>query len=92
MTVTWQVYILECADGTLYTGSTNDLSRRVREHNGSPTGAKYTRARRPVQLRYSCACEGRSEAMKEESRIKRLSRREKLALVKAHRKDVIKKS
>ena len=49
----WFVYILECADGSLYTGITTDLERRVSEHNEGKLGARYTRARRPVKLRYS---------------------------------------
>lgn len=77
----WHVYILECADGTLYTGSTNDLARRVREHNESPLGAKYTKARRPVTLRYESAHKSRSEALKEEARIKALSRPAKQVLL-----------
>lgn len=77
----WQVYILECADGTLYTGSTNNLERRVEEHNSKPTGAKYTQARRPVLLRYAKELPDRSAAAKEEARIKALSRAEKLELV-----------
>jgi putative endonuclease len=79
--MSWYTYILECADGTLYAGSTNDLERRVKEHNESSLGAKYTRARRPVVLRYSAAFPDRSEAAKEESRIKSLPRAEKLDLV-----------
>ncbi len=77
----WYTYILECADGTLYTGSTNDLERRVKEHNESPQGAKYTRARRPVILRYSLPCADRSEAAREEARIKSLSRIQKFSLL-----------
>ena len=77
----WHVYILECADGTLYTGSTTDLPRRVREHNESPLAAKYTKARRPVSLRYSSAHESRSAALKEEARIKALPRTEKKLLL-----------
>jgi putative endonuclease len=79
--MSWFTYILECADGTLYAGSTNDLERRVREHNESPQGAKYTRARRPVTLRYSQECLDRSEAAKEEARIKSLSRTAKILLI-----------
>lgn len=79
--MSWHVYILECADGTLYTGSTNDLGRRVKEHNESTLGAKYTRARRPLTLKYSIPCEDRSSALKEEARIKGLSRGEKLSLL-----------
>lgn len=76
----WYVYILECRDGTFYAGVTNDLDRRVAEHNGSPLGAKYTAGRRPVRLVYSREFEDRSAASKEEARIKRLSRAEKLLL------------
>lgn len=72
------VYILKCSDGTLYTGITVDLSRRVREHNSSKLGAKYTRARRPVKLVYSKKYRNRSLASKAESKIKNLSRKEKL--------------
>jgi len=90
--MSWQVYILECADGSLYTGSTNDLPRRVREHNGSAIGAKYTRARRPVELRYAHACKDRSAALKEEARIKRLSRQEKLQLLDIAKTKLQKKS
>jgi putative endonuclease len=77
----WYVYILECADGSLYTGITTDLERRLREHNEGKLGARYTRARRPVALRYSATFENRSEASVEEAKIKKLSRRKKLELV-----------
>ena len=77
----WYVYILECADGSLYTGITTDLERRLREHNEGKLGARYTRARRPVSLRYSATFENRSEASVEEAKIKKLSRRKKLELV-----------
>lgn len=78
----YHLYILRCADGTLYTGITVDVSRRVEEHNTSPLGAKYTRARRPVALVYSKPFRTRSAACKEEARIKKLSRTSKLELVK----------
>lgn len=75
------VYILECADGTLYVGSTNDMERRIKAHNGDlPGGARYTSGRRPVTLRYSEVCEGRSAALKREHELKSLSRLQKLAL------------
>ncbi len=77
---TYYAYLLECADGTLYAGSTSDLARRVEEHNSSPKGAKYTRARRPVVLKYSEPFATLSEAAKREAALKRLSRSEKLAL------------
>lgn len=77
----WFVYMVECCDGTLYTGCTTDVSRRLHEHNSTSRGAKYTRSRRPVMLRYHAACNSRSEALREELRIKRLSRADKLALI-----------
>ena len=75
------VYIVRCSDGTLYTGITNDINRRVKEHNGSSRGAKYTRSRRPVILAYSSLIGTRSMALKEEYRIKKLNRAEKLKLI-----------
>lgn len=75
------VYILRCADGTLYCGITTDLERRVEEHNSSDRGAKYTRGRRPVELVYSVAFDDRSRASKEEHRIKKMTREEKLKLI-----------
>ena len=73
----WYVYILKCADKTFYTGITNNLDRRVEEHNSSALGAKYTRARRPAKLVYSRRFKNRSNAQREEHRIKRLKREEK---------------
>ena len=73
-------YILRCADGTLYTGWTNDLERRLAAHNAG-TASKYTRSRRPVELVYAETFRTREEAMGREWRIKRLSRAEKLALI-----------
>lgn len=73
-------YILECADGSYYTGWTNDLERRVREHN-EKKGAKYTRGRTPVKLVYYETFETKSEALKREVAIKKLSRPEKDALI-----------
>lgn len=77
----YYLYILECADKTLYTGITRDLDRRVKEHNFSPVGAKYTLARRPVKLVYSQEFENKSLALKEEARIKNFSREEKFKLL-----------
>ena len=77
----WYLYILKCADGTLYTGITTDLSRRVEEHNTSPKAAKYTRVRRPVKMVYSKEFENRSEASKEECFVKKMTRREKELLI-----------
>ena len=76
------VYILQCIDDTLYTGITSDLERRVKEHNSSKLGAKYTKSRRPVKLVYSKKYTNRSEAQIEEARIKKLSRSEKLNFLK----------
>ena len=78
----YYLYILKCADKTLYTGITTDLKRRVFEHNNSKTGAKYTKARRPVKLVYSKKFKNRSLASKGEARIKNLSRLEKLVMLK----------
>lgn len=75
------VYILQCSDGTLYTGSTVDLDKRLHEHNHSKNGAKYTRARRPVRLVYQENCDDISSARSREAEIKRLTRSQKLALI-----------
>ena len=77
----YSVYILKCADGTLYVGSTTDVTRRVKEHNTSPKGAKYTKARRPVRLMHAEIYENRSEAQKREAVLKKLTRKEKLSLL-----------
>lgn len=81
----YYLYILECADGTLYTGITVDLARRLDEHNNSAKGAKYTFARRPVKIVFSKKFANRSTASMEESRIKKLSRSEKLEMIKNKR-------
>lgn len=78
----YYLYILKCKDKTLYTGITVDLARRVREHNSSQLGSKYTAVRRPVKLVYAKKFCNRSEAAKAESQIKKLSRAEKLKLIK----------
>jgi putative endonuclease len=78
----WYVYIVQCVDGSLYTGITVDLDRRLNEHNTSNKGAKYTRSRRPVQMMYSETHETRSLASKREHAIKQLTRKEKLNLLK----------
>jgi len=75
----WYVYILECADGSLYTGITTDVDKRIQTHNKGK-GAKYTRCRLPVKLRVSFEAEDRSQASKEEYRIKQLTREQKLLL------------
>ena len=79
MIVTNYVYLLRCADGTLYTGWTNDLHTRLAAHNAG-TGAKYTRSRRPVELFYYETFETKEEAMRRECAVKRLTRAQKLAL------------
>lgn len=80
----WHVYLVLCADRTLYTGVTTDLHRRVEQHNGHQAGgARYTRARRPVRLVWWRPCSNRSSAQQEEAAIRRLSRGQKWALVKA---------
>jgi putative endonuclease len=77
----WCVYMLRCADGSLYTGITTDVVRRVAEHNGDgPQGARYTRTRRPVQLVHVEAAACRAEATRREAAIKQLDRARKLAL------------
>jgi len=74
------VYILQCADNTLYVGYTTDIDRRLVEHNTSKLGARYTKARRPVTLKYSEKFETKGEALKREYQLKQLSRGEKLEL------------
>ncbi len=76
------VYILECADKTLYTGSTNDLPKRLIQHNSDKSRTKYTRSRRPVVIVYTETVESLSEARRREAEIKRLTREEKLTLIK----------
>ena len=80
----YYLYILECSDQTLYSGITVDLERRVKEYDSSELGAKYTRGRKPVKLVFSKEFQNRSQASKEESRIKKLSREEKLELIKTY--------
>jgi putative endonuclease len=76
----YYLYILKCADKTLYTGITTDLKRRVAEHNNKKLGAKYTASRQPVKLVYSRKFKNRSLASKAEARIKKLKKSEKLKL------------
>lgn len=78
-------YIVECADGSLYTGWTTDPERRVKEHNAG-RGALYTRWRRPVSLMYLEELPSRSTAQRRENEIKKLTRQKKLALVEAYNK------
>ena len=82
MAQSWQVYLLKCADGTLYTGVAADLERRLLQHNGQLAGGpKYTRGRRPVQLLWCAAAANRSEAQQREAAIKKLPRCDKLKLL-----------
>ena len=74
------VYVIECADGSFYTGYTTDVTRRVAEHDAGE-GAKYTRGRTPVELRYTEAFDTKGAAMSREHEIKQLSRRQKERLV-----------
>lgn len=76
------VYILRCSDGTLYTGWTNDLERRLARHQAGKA-SRYTASRRPVRLALALPAAGRAAALREEARIKRLARGEKLALIAA---------
>ncbi len=76
----WYVYMLRCGDGSLYTGSTTDVERRLREHQGG-TGARYTRSRPPVTLAYAEEAPDRSAAQRREAAIKKLSRAQKLKLI-----------
>lgn len=78
----WFVYIIKCADGSLYTGVATDVDRRFEEHEaGAPKGAKYTRGKGPLELVYQREVGTRSEACKEELRVKSLSKEQKLALI-----------
>jgi putative endonuclease len=85
----YHLYIVKCCDDTLYTGITTDVVRRVKEHNTSTRGAHYTSLRRPVELLFYKVCSSRSEAIKEELRVKRLPRVKKLALVEP--KEIVKR-
>lgn len=83
----WVLYILECYDGTLYTGISNDVERRLSEHQNG-RGAKYTRGRRPVKLVYFEEYVDRSDASKREMEIKRMSREAKLLLADSQTKEI----
>jgi len=78
----YYLYIVRCADKTLYTGITKDVEKRVSEHNTSDLGAKYTRARRPVKLVFTKRFRSRSTASRAEAKMKQLSQKEKLAIIK----------
>ena len=81
----WFVYMVRCADGSLYTGITKDVSRRCHQHNAG-TASRYTRSRRPVELVYHEARPSRSSALKWEAAIKAMTRREKLAMIRVRKK------
>lgn len=75
------VYIVECVDATLYIGSTNDIEKRILSHNTSKVGAKYTRGRRPVVLKYFESFETKSDALKREIELKNFTRTQKNKLI-----------
>ena len=77
----WYVYILKCNDETYYIGSTNDLVRRLHQHNTAKNGAKYTKIRRPVLMVYSEPCETYADVRKCEGELKRLTRAQKTDLI-----------
>ena len=77
----WSVYLVRCADGSLYTGIATDVERRLQEHDGGERGAKYLRGRGPLRLELACEIGDRSAASRIEYRIKRLSRADKEALI-----------
>lgn len=76
------VYILECKDKSLYIGYTNNIEKRLKDHNESKTGAKYTKSRRPVKLKYVEKYPNLSKALKRECEIKSFTRKKKLELIK----------
>mgnify|MGYP001418797185 FL=1 len=84
----WKVYIVECADGTYYTGITTNTERRLLEHNYSFKSAKYTRSRRPVKLVYEEDSQNRSTASKREYEIKKMKRKDKIVLVENYKNEL----
>lgn len=79
----WYTYMLRCADNSLYTGITTDIERRIKEHNTSEKGARYTRTRRPVEMIFFSEWKNRSQASKEETRIKKMTKKEKEEFLKS---------
>ncbi len=79
--IPYHVYIVECADKTLYTGITADIQKRLDAHNSKKSGAKYTKSRRPVVLRFTEACMNKSEALQLESKIKNMDKSKKMKLI-----------
>lgn len=82
--IAWYVYIVECVDNSLYAGITTDVAERVVAHNSAKAGARYTRSRRPVVLRYVSEWPDRAAAAREEWRIKQLTREQKLSLCRVY--------
>ena len=82
----WFLYVVHCSDGTLYTGVTTNVSRRIREHNTGSRGAKYTKTRRPVRLVYRIDFETRSAAQKAEHKFKKLTRKQKNEVINESRR------
>ena len=78
----WFLYVLKCNDGTLYTGVTTNIQRRLKEHNTSSRGAKYTKARRPVEVIYWKSFKNQSSAQKAEYKFKQLTREQKEKMIK----------
>lgn len=78
--MSWRVYMVRCVDGSLYTGCTNDLEKRVERHNAGK-GARYTRSRLPVELVWNVRVKDRSAALSREAKLKQLTREQKLVLV-----------
>ncbi len=77
----WYMYVLVCGDSSYYCGITNNVKRRLHEHNFTKKGAKYTKSRRPVTLIYIEECQGRSDALKKEYKFKRLKRKDKIIYI-----------
>jgi putative endonuclease len=84
----WYVYIVECSDGSYYTGITKDVKRRVLEHNYSFKAAKYTRSRRPVNLLFRHTVSSQSAALKMEIKIKRMTKKMKINLIKSKKNEL----
>jgi len=79
--MSWFLYVLQCNDGTYYTGITTNITRRLNEHNTSSRGAKYTKTRRPVEVVYRTRFKDRSSAQKAEYKFKRLTRKQKEEII-----------
>ena len=84
----WYLYILRCGDGTLYTGITNDMEKRLEAHR-TGKGAKYTRGRGPLELTYQETSESHSHALKRELEVKKLSRLQKEQMIKNHKQEAV---